>query len=449
MTSADLIAGAVARSASVAEVLIGPGVLAQVAGLYGRQFAGSACLIADENTWAAAGAATEAALRAAGVPTRHHILPGKPRPKPTVELADSLRAVLAVDDATPIAIGSGVINDVVKHAAFGLDRPYLCVASAASMDGYTSAGSPLSERGFKKTIQCRPARAVLGDLDVIAKAPPEMTGWGYGDLSGKVPAGADWIIADALGIEAIDDVAWPLVQGGLRGWLSHPDRIAAGNRASLEGLFAGLTVVGLAMELHGSSRPASGADHQIAHLWEMDDLKLGGERVSHGACVAVGCASTLDLYDWLLARDLSLLDIDAIVDTAPTMDRKAAMIEAAFGPGEIAARALEETRAKHLSPVQHRERLALIVAHWPALSHRLRAQLMSAAEMRRNLRAAGAPAEASEIGVARDYLHRTILNARFLRSRYTLLDLLDETGLLEQAVDATVPVAKGGRVKQG
>jgi glycerol-1-phosphate dehydrogenase [NAD(P)+] len=125
------------------------------------------------------------------------------------------------------------------------------------------------------------------------------------------------------------------------------------------------------------------------------------------------------------------------------------MIEAAFGPGEIAARALEETRAKHLSPVQHRERLALIVAHWPALSHRLGAQLMSAAEMRRNLRAAGAPAEASDIGVARDYLHRTILNARFLRSRYTLLDLLDETGLLEQAVDATVPVAKGGRVKQG
>ena len=100
-----------------------------------------------------------------------------------------------------------------------------------------------------------------------------MTGWGYGDLSGKVPAGGDWIIADALGIEAIDDVAWPLVQDGLRGWLSHPERIAAGDRAALEGLFAGLTVVGLAMELHGSSRPASGADHQIAHLWEMDDLQ--------------------------------------------------------------------------------------------------------------------------------------------------------------------------------
>ncbi len=47
------------------------------------------------------------------------------------------------------------------------------------------------------------------------------------------------------------------------------------------------------MEAHGSSRPASGADHQIAHLWEMDDLHHGGERVSHGACVAVGTMTAL------------------------------------------------------------------------------------------------------------------------------------------------------------
>ncbi len=69
--------------------------------------------------------------------------------------------------------------------------------------------------------------------------------------------------------------------------------------------------------------------------------------------------------------------------------------------------------------------------------------------MRRHLRAAGAPAVSTDIGVPPDYLHRTILNARFLRSRYTLLDLLDETGLLVQAVDATVPASAGGRVRQG
>jgi len=448
MTAAELIAGAVAKSSTVAEVLVGRGVIAQTGALYRRQFgAGPACLIADENTWKAAGAAVEASLKAAGIAVRLHVMPGKPRLKPTVDLANSLRDVLAKDDSVPVAVGSGVINDVVKHAAFGLQREYLCVGTAASMDGYTSAGSPLSDKGFKKTIQCRPAKAVVGDLDVIAAAPAEMTGWGYGDLAGKVPAGGDWIIADALGIEAVDDVAWPLVQGGLRGWLGAPDAIAAGDRGALEGLFTGLTLVGLAMELHGSSRPASGADHQIAHLWEMDDLKYGGERVSHGACVAVGCVMSLRLFDWLLGQDLSVLDVEGLVARAPSLEAKIAAIHAAFGPGEIAARAVEEVRAKHAEGAALRARLERAREGWPVLAGRLRGQVLAPDVMVEMLHRAGAPAEAEEIGVGRDYLRRTTLNARFLRSRYTVLDLLDECGMLEAAVAASLPapLRKEGR----
>jgi glycerol-1-phosphate dehydrogenase [NAD(P)+] len=436
----DDIARAVALSRNVAEVLIGAGVLAEAGALFRRQFGdGPACIIADENTWDAAGRAVEAALMASGVVVRKHILPGRPRPKPSVELADQLQVILAPDGATPVAVGSGVINDVVKHAAFGLNRPYLCVATAASMDGYTSAGAPLSDKGFKKTIQCRPARAVLGDLDVIAAAPRTMTGWGYGDLAGKVPAGGDWMLADALGVEAIDDVAWPMVQGPLRGWLANPERVAAGERGVIEGLFSGLTMVGLAMELHGSSRPASGADHQIAHLWEMDDLQQDGERVSHGACVAVGAVASLRLYDWLGAQDLGALDVDALVSQAPDMAAKSAEIAAALGTGEIAARATEETAAKHLTPQALRDRLDRVRRIWPELRGRLAGQLGPATDMVAALHKAGAPAEAAEIGVDRDYLHRTILAARFLRSRYTVLDFLDETGLLRSAVAATLP----------
>jgi glycerol-1-phosphate dehydrogenase [NAD(P)+] len=442
MTATTDIDAAVARSAHVAEVLTGTGVVAQVTALFRRRFgSGPACIIADENTWAAAGQAVAATLTAGGIQVRTHILPAHPRPKPTVELARLLRAVLATDNATPVAVGSGVINDVVKHAAFGLDRPYLCVATAASMDGYTSAGAPLSERGFKMTIPCRPARAVLGDLDIIAAAPRAMTGWGYGDMAGKVPAGADWIIADALGIEAIDDVAWPMVQGPLRGWLSDPTGVAQGNRPAIEGLFAGLTMVGLAMEAHGTSRPASGADHQIAHLWEMDDLMQDGERVSHGACVAVGCTMTLRIYDWLLAQNLTQLDIAGLVAQAPDMTAKTNSIRAAFGPGEIADRAIEETRAKHLDAATHHARLTRLVAVWPDLRQRLVRHLIPAGDMRRALHQAGAPSDAADIGVGRDYLRRTTLHARFLRSRHTVLDLLDETGLLTQAVEAALPAA--------
>ena len=435
MTGPDLIGAAVARSASVAEVRIGRGVLSEVAALYARHFTGPAVLMADDRGWSAAGPQVETALMAAGIPCRRHIIPATPRPKPTVDLADSLRAVLRPGE-TPVAIGSGVMNDVVKHAAFMAGIPYLCVATAASMDGYTSAGAPLSEKGFKKTIPCRPAKALLADLDVIAAAPPAMTGWGYGDLAGKVPAGGDWIIADALRIEAIDDVAWPMVQGGLEGWLSQPERIAAGDRDAMEGLFLGLTLVGLAMEAHGSSRPASGADHQIAHLWEMDDLHHNGERVSHGACVAVGTMAALRMYDWLLARDH--LTIDPARLSGTPMASKEAEIIALFGPGEIADRAISETRLKFVDGAALAARLTLLREVWPALSARLRARLWTADHMAVHLARAGAPVTGADIGVSDDYLYRSILKARFLRSRYTVLDLLDDCGLLEQAAVAAV-----------
>jgi glycerol-1-phosphate dehydrogenase [NAD(P)+] len=439
--NSDAVARAVARSASVAEVRIGRGVLAAAGEMYVRHFAGPALLIADDRGWQAAGPQVEAALAAAGIACRRHVIPSRPRPKPTVDLAASFRAELRPGE-TPVAIGSGVMNDTVKHAAFAAGVPYLCVATAASMDGYTSAGAPLSDRGFKITIPCRPARALLADLDVIAAAPREMTGWGYGDLAGKVPAGGDWMIADALGIEPIDDVAWPMVQDGLEGWLSHPDRIAAGDPVAVEGLFVGLTLVGLAMEAHGSSRPASGADHQIAHLWEMEDLHHAGERVSHGACVAVGTMATLRMFDWLLAQG-SLPP----ARPATTMAAKEAEIRRLFGPGEIADRAIAETLTKHVDGADLAARMDLLRGLWPQLAARLRARLWPADRMARHLSRAGAPVDAGQIGVDRDHLMRTILKARFLRSRYTVLDLLDECGLLEDAAGAAC--ASGGERRVG
>ncbi|MCA3442137.1 MAG: sn-glycerol-1-phosphate dehydrogenase [Rhodobacter sp.] len=443
MTREDVLGRAVARSANVAEVRIGRGALAETAAVYSRHFTGPAVLLADDRGWAAAGPQAEAALTRAGIASRRRVIAARPRPKPTVDLADSLRAVLQPGE-TPVSIGSGVMNDVVKHAAFTLGIPYMCIATAASMDGYTSAGAPLSDKGFKKTIPCRPARVLLADLDVIAAAPPEMTGWGYGDLAGKVPAGGDWMIADALGIEAIDDVAWPMVQDGLAGWLSQPELIAAGDRNAIEGLFLGLTLVGLAMEAHGSSRPASGADHQLAHLWEMDDLHHNQERVSHGACVAVGTVATLRMYDWLLSRDR--LSIDPARAAGVTLAAKEDEIRRLFGPGEIADRAIAETRLKHVEGAAMAARLTRLHEVWPALSARLRDRLWTADRMAAHLDRAGAPSSGAGIGVDGGYLYQSILKARFLRSRYTVLDLLDECGLLHQAALAASGPAAIGRV---
>lgn len=432
----ETIARGIAGSAAIAEIALAAGGLSSAPRIVHSHFSGNSIrLVADENTWTAAGAQLETCLRSAGINTSSKILGGRPKPKPSVELASGLIEFLAEEGAVPVAVGSGVINDLVKYVAFKLGRPYLCVATAASMDGYTSAGAPLSERGFKKTIQCRPPKAIIGDLDVLCAAPRNMSGWGYADLAGKMPAGADWILADGLGIEPIDAIAWPMVQGNLRAFMSEPEGIALGNRQAIENLFAGLAVAGFAMEAHGSSRPASGADHQIAHLWEMQELTYGGETVSHGACVAIGSLAVLELYQWFLQQDIGSLDIDDAVRGAQTFPEKVSSIRLAFGASEIAERAIQEVRMKHVEQDVLRGRLARLVQCWPVLRTRLAAQLMPPSTFAAMLAAAGAPSAPSDIGIRTDELRRAVLNARFLRSRYTVLDVLEETGLLHGAVE--------------
>src|SRR6185312_17040951 len=105
--------------------------------------------------------------------------------------------------AVPVAVGSGVLNDLVKCAAGIAGVTYLCVPTAASMDGYAASGAAMIDGGFKRTIDCPPPVAIIADTDVIAAAPASMAAWGYGDLAGKITAGADWMVADALGEEAL------------------------------------------------------------------------------------------------------------------------------------------------------------------------------------------------------------------------------------------------------
>ena len=154
------------------------------------------------------------------------------------------------------------------------------------------------------------------------------------------------------------------------------------------------------------------------------------------------CSSDL-LYDWLLSQDLTQLNVPGIVARAPNPVDKATIIRAAFGPGEIAERAVVETQAKAVTLDQHLERLAILRKVWPDLARRLRNRLMPAQDIIQRLQAIGAPSASTDIGVSRAHLRATVAKARYLRDRYTVLDLLDETGLLSTAIDAVFPVEKG------
>jgi len=276
---------------------------------------------------------------------------------------------------------------------------------------------------------------VLGDVDLLVGAPQDMTAAGYADLLGKVTAGADWLIADALGIEKIHQVGWDLVQEDLRSWISKPKDLREGDGDAMDGLIEGLVMSGLSIQAYQSSRTASGAEHQFSHLWEGEGL--GRDRnppLSHGFKVGLGSIAVAALFERVLERDLANLDVEAIKSEWPSAAEVEERVRAAHNP-PLEDPTVKQALAKHLSVNELDERLKTIQQVWPELREKVREQLMSAAELREMLREAGCPTSAEEIGLSSEDFKATYRRAQMIRSRYTVLDLANETGILDECVE--------------
>ncbi|MBR1835989.1 MAG: iron-containing alcohol dehydrogenase, partial [Kiritimatiellae bacterium] len=277
-----------------------PGATRRAPAAFRDLFPGApALLVADRDTWAAAGERLAASFRAAGVPLcKPFVFSETPSERTRwVERTREALAAARLEDGSPapaaiaVAVGSGTINDLCKRASFELGRQYACFATAASVDGFAAFGAPITDdAGFKITRECPAPLAIFAEPDVLAKAPVYLASSGYGDLLGKIPAGADWLVAaEVTGKDPVIGRAWDLVQKPLDGWVAAPAAVKDGDPAAVAGLFEGLVASGLAMQVARASRPASGTEHHFSHTWEMGGLRLAdGTEPTHGHKVALG-----------------------------------------------------------------------------------------------------------------------------------------------------------------
>jgi glycerol-1-phosphate dehydrogenase [NAD(P)+] len=433
----QLIAAALREATDTRHVNVGVGAIASVPDVFLEGFGDSpAAVVADGTTFEVAGREVQRRLEGAGrTTTEPCVFPAEPLYAEYTNV-EKLRDTLREHDAIPVAVGSGTINDIVKRAAHECERPYMCVATAASMDGYTAFGASIEKDGLKQTLSCPAPRVVVADLEVSKHAPEDMTASGYADLLGKVTSGADWLVADALEVEKIDPTGWSLVQDHLRGWTDSPAGLRAGDHGATESLMEGLILSGLGMQSYQSSRTASGAEHQFSHLWEMEGLGQGeGTPLSHGFKVGVGTVAIAALYEVVLQRDLGGLDIESLCDSWPTREATELTVRAQHTSPDLERGAVEQTLAKYIGAGELARRLELLRDVWPGLREKVRVQLMPAEQIREMLRAAGCPTGPEEIGLRREDFGATYSRARTIRKRYTVLDLAFEAGILEECVD--------------
>lgn len=405
--------------------VLGEGALKHLPQLLQQEFPGlTPWVIADTNTWKAAGAEAQRLLTAAGMtPAEPYIFPGTPVLHPDFAYSELLASLMPAD-CVPVAVGSGVINDLVKCASGLKNVRYCCVPTACSVDGFTSAGAALAVNHNKQTVKCPPPAALCADTTVMATAPAPMLSSGFADLLTKVVAGADWIIADAVGEQPIRSDVWELIQGNIRRWVS--------DSKDMLNIFEGLAATGYSMQMMLDSRPASGSEHLFSHVWEMEGLQKDGLDVSHGFKVGVGLLATSLLMEFIIKNDYE--SVSARAQAPLSIEERTAEIDRLLVKNCYGAEPKKISLAKFRTGDAALERRALIGKVWKSLAEKLQKQLYSYEELRTMLKEANCPLTPADIGLSREQFLHGIKTAQLIRNRYTILDFLYEAGLLDEAM---------------
>lgn len=296
------------------------------------------------------------------------MLPGEPAAD-EVTAARVRAACVGVDWVA--AVGSGTINDVCKYAAHGARLPYVCVPTAASMNGYASANASIIVDGHKISKAARLPVAVVMDTEVIAAAPARLRRAGLGDSVARSTAQADWLLSHVLLGTDYD--------GRIFAWMAEAERAAFAAPEDAMALMRLLLISGLGMTLAGGSAPASQGEHMIVHTYE----SMFASDALHGEAVGVATLYMARLQERVLAQETIAL--------------------------------YEETHPA--------KRVAVDMARWLEARERIQEVMMPAEELESVLKRAGAATMPEEIGWSRARFEEACVKARFSRDRFGFLDL--------------------------
>lgn len=195
-----------------------------------------------------------------------------------------------------VAVGGGRCLDIGKLAAARAGVPLVAVPTQLSHDGICSPVAVVPDHeGRPESVGAVAPHFVFISLPTLTTAPAASVAAGLGDLIANPLALRDWALAAEHGLEDVDQRAWDLSVQSFE--LIEPDLdehpgTSANELAFYRRLSDALVLSGMAMICSGTSRPASGGEHEISHALD----ELWGGRAMHGAQVAFGCIISVALY---------------------------------------------------------------------------------------------------------------------------------------------------------
>ncbi len=407
-------------------VIIASGALTETAGIIKDNGWNNVFVIADTNTWEAAGKDLVDHLKSSGLNTTQQVFDDA-HLVPDEHAIGRVLMRLHPEVDIIVGVGAGTINDMARFVSFRLKLPYIIVATAPSMDGYASSVAPLITNNLKTTYECHTPAAVIADLDIIAKAPQAMIAAGFGDILGKYTCLLDWKLSAIINDEYYCETVVSMMRAALEKTVSLKHGLASRDKEAVGKLMEALILAGVAMSYVGNSRPASGSEHHLAHFWEMHMLFEGRPPALHGAKVGIATGLVLEMYECLQEANIGQeFLLSAKPGVQPDWEEE---IRRVFRQGSGEVLALEQQAGKN-DLNAHKLRMEKVIARWDQIQEVLQ-QAPSAREVRKLLEEVGGPTQPEQVELSPETVLDSIKYAKEIRARYTVLQLLWDLGLLQ------------------
>ena len=411
------------------EVITGKGVINQLSEAVKKFNAKKVFLIADKNTFPAAGEKACKILKENEIKVFSYIY-NKDCLEPNEENVGLAIMNFNSECDAVIGVGSGVINDISKIVANVTKKPYIIVATAPSMDGYASATSSMTMEGLKISLNSKCADVIIGDIDILCNAPIKMMISGLGDMLAKYISICEWRISGLITGEYYCESIAELVRQSLKKCVDNAEGLLKRDEESVKAVFDGLVICGAAMKFAGISRPASGIEHYLSHIWDMRGAEFKTPVEMHGIQCAVGTLIAVKLYEKI--KNITP-DKKKGLEYAQGFEYSewSRELRDFLGKGAKSMIALEEKEEKY-SVEKHKDRLEIIIDKWDEILNIINEELPSSEEITQLFDKIGLPKSMKEIGIDEKILPMTFKATKDIRDKYVLSRLCWDLGVIEE-----------------
>ena len=282
------------------------------------------------------------------------------------------------------------------------------------MNGYLSKNASITILGHKKTLPATLPLAVLCDLDILKNAPKKLIKAGIGDSLCFYSCWFDWFLSHKILGTYFDKNLFLMLKSEMDFLLKNYQKFSLNSEAFLEKLINILLLSGKSMTLANGSYPASQSEHLIAHTISMKYPDISQNNL-HGIEIAKTTLTSKKLQKELLQQDKITLKnyefpLDKITD---------------FFGEKIAKECEKDFKEKTFDEKTLVKINQNLEKNWQEIRRELTEIYNQDLNLKKVLKHFKIKTSPSELGLTKIQYEDCVKMAKFIRNRFTCMDLVD------------------------